>query len=177
MLSPYRNGSRSFTLALGGTFSAYRSTYVDPATGDEFVVSDGVTNVSVPDRFDFNAIGLFLDAPMLFWPTAALKLALYLVRNDHPAPGGRVLATIRIGIGLALPPLVLATGATPPAVALIGAILLTLALPSRSYQHLECRASPPGWLSLGMCCESSSRTTSNSSDSAVEGSGTAPASS
>ena len=32
-------------------------------------------------------------------------------------------AAVRIGIGLVLPPLVLATGTAPPAVALIGAIL------------------------------------------------------
>jgi DMSO reductase anchor subunit len=68
-------------------------------------------------------IGLLLDAPILFWPTATLKLALYLARRDHPTPGSRMAAAIRIGIGLVLPPLVLATGTAPPAVAMIGAIL------------------------------------------------------
>jgi hypothetical protein len=64
-----------------------------------------------------------MDAPILFWPTAVLKLALYLARRDHPTPGGRLAAAVRIGIGLVLPVAILATGAAPPAVALIGAIL------------------------------------------------------
>ncbi len=68
-------------------------------------------------------IGILLDAPTLFWPTAALKLVLYLARRDHPKPGARLAAAIRIGIGLVLPPLVLATGTAAPAVALIGAVL------------------------------------------------------
>jgi len=68
-------------------------------------------------------IGILLDTPMLLWPTAALKLVLFLARNDHPAPGGRVLTALRIGIGLALPLVVLATSAAPPVVALIGAII------------------------------------------------------
>jgi len=68
-------------------------------------------------------IGILLDAPMLFWPTAVLKLVLFLARNDHPAPGRRVLTALRIGIGLVLPLVVLATSAAPPVVALIGAII------------------------------------------------------
>jgi Fe-S-cluster-containing dehydrogenase component/DMSO reductase anchor subunit len=68
-------------------------------------------------------IGLLIDAPMLFWPTAVLKLALYLARREHPTLGGRLAAAVRIGIGLVLPVAILATGAAPPAVALIGAIL------------------------------------------------------
>jgi len=68
-------------------------------------------------------IGLLLDAPILFWPTATLKLALYLARRDHPTPGGRMAAAVRIGIGLVLPLLVLAAPTAPPAIALIGAIL------------------------------------------------------
>jgi Fe-S-cluster-containing dehydrogenase component/DMSO reductase anchor subunit len=68
-------------------------------------------------------IGILLDAPMLFWPTAVLKLALYLVRRDHPKPGARLTAAIRIGVGLALPLVILATSTAPPVVALIGAIL------------------------------------------------------
>jgi len=67
-------------------------------------------------------IGLLVDAPMLFWPTAALKLALYLARRDHPEPGDRLAAAVRIGIGLVLPVAILATGAVPPAIALIAAI-------------------------------------------------------
>jgi len=67
-------------------------------------------------------IGLLIDAPMLFWPTAALKLALYLARRDHPKPGERLAAAVRIGIGLVLPVVILATGAAPPAIALIAAI-------------------------------------------------------
>lgn len=68
-------------------------------------------------------IGLLMDAPMLFWPTAALKLALYLARRDHPKPGGRLAAAVRVGIGLVLPVAILATGTAPPGVALISAII------------------------------------------------------
>jgi Fe-S-cluster-containing dehydrogenase component/DMSO reductase anchor subunit len=68
-------------------------------------------------------IGLLMDAPLLFWPTAALKLALYLARRDHPKPGGRMAAAVRIGIGLVLPVAILVTGTAPPGVALISAIL------------------------------------------------------
>jgi len=60
---------------------------------------------------------------MLFWPTAVLQFVLYLARRDHPVPGRRMTAAIRIGIGLALPLVVLTTEAFPPAVALIGAII------------------------------------------------------
>ena len=74
LLSPYRNGSRSFSLAVGGTFSAYRSTYIDPATGEAFAVFDPVTNVPVPGRFDFNATGLFLDTRFRLTP----RLLLYM---------------------------------------------------------------------------------------------------
>ena len=68
-------------------------------------------------------LGLLIDAPMLFWPTAALKLALYLARGDHPTPGDRLAAAVRIGIGLVLPVVILATGTAPPGVALISAVL------------------------------------------------------
>jgi len=68
-------------------------------------------------------IGLLMDSPMLFWPTAALKLALYLARRDHPTPGGRLAAAVRIGIGLVLPVAILATGSAPPSLALISAML------------------------------------------------------
>ena len=68
-------------------------------------------------------IGILLDSPMLFWPTATLKLVLYLARRNHPAQGGRMTAAVRIGIGFALPLVVLTTSAAPPVVALIGAII------------------------------------------------------
>jgi len=68
-------------------------------------------------------IGLLMDAPMLFWPSAVLKLALYLARRDHPKPGNRLAAAIRIGIGLVLPVAILATGTAPQGVALFSAIL------------------------------------------------------
>jgi len=67
-------------------------------------------------------IGLLIGEPTLFWPTATLKLVLYLARGDHPGPGARSAAAIRIGIGLVLPALVLTTGAVPLSVALVGAV-------------------------------------------------------
>ncbi len=60
-LTPYRNGARGFAVAFGGTFDAYRATYVDPATGDVYHAFDGSRWVPVPDRFDFDAAGAFLD--------------------------------------------------------------------------------------------------------------------
>jgi len=68
-------------------------------------------------------IGILLDAPMLLWPTAALKLVLYLARRDHPAPRGWITGAVRIVIGLVLPVAILATGTAPPGVALIGVII------------------------------------------------------
>jgi DMSO reductase anchor subunit len=82
-------------------------------------------------------IGLLIDAPMLFWPTAVLKLALYLARRDHPRPGDRLAAAVRIGIGLVLPVVILATGTAPPGVALISAVLGELVDRAEFYANLR----------------------------------------
>jgi hypothetical protein len=61
-LTPYRHGDRRFSVAIGGTYGLYRSSFVDPATGEIFEVgSDPAAAVSVPDRFDFDSVGGFLD--------------------------------------------------------------------------------------------------------------------
>jgi len=82
-------------------------------------------------------IGILLDAPILLWPTAALKLVLYLARRDHPTQRGRMTAAVRIVIGLALPLIVLATSAAPPTVALIGAIIGELIDRAEFYANLR----------------------------------------
>jgi len=82
-------------------------------------------------------IGILLDAPILLWPTAALKLVLYLARRDHPTQRGRMTAPVRIVIGLALPLVVLATSAAPPIVALIGAIIGELIDRAEFYANLR----------------------------------------
>ncbi len=61
-LTPYRRGYGRFSMAIGGTYGLYRSSFVDPATGEIFEVgSDPATAVAVPDRFDFDSAGGFLD--------------------------------------------------------------------------------------------------------------------
>jgi hypothetical protein len=52
-----------------------------------------------------------------------MKLVFYLARRQRPAPGGFVLAPLRIGVGI-FPAVALATtGAVSPAAVMIGAII------------------------------------------------------
>jgi Fe-S-cluster-containing dehydrogenase component len=68
-------------------------------------------------------IGILTENPVLLVPAATVKLVLYLARGQRPAPGGSILAPIRIGVGI-LPALALATtGTVPVAVAMFGAVI------------------------------------------------------
>jgi Fe-S-cluster-containing dehydrogenase component/DMSO reductase anchor subunit len=68
-------------------------------------------------------IGIATINPVLLWPTSVMKLVFYLARRQRPAPGGFVLAPLRIGVGI-FPAVALATTGTVsvPAV-LLGAII------------------------------------------------------
>ena len=72
--TPYRNGNRGFAVAAGGVYGMYRSTYLDPATGDTYLMFDGTNDVPVPDRFDYDTTGAFVD---LRW-IAHERLLIYL---------------------------------------------------------------------------------------------------
>jgi hypothetical protein len=52
-------------------------------------------------------LGLLVGLPALVWPVAVLKTILYLARRDGPVPGRWGLAVARIGIGLAVPGILL----------------------------------------------------------------------
>ena len=68
-------------------------------------------------------IGILTGNSVLVVPAATVKLVLYLARGERPAPGGVVLAPIRIGVGI-LPPLALGiTGAVSVEVAMFGAVI------------------------------------------------------
>ncbi len=68
-------------------------------------------------------IGILTANPVLLWPSATVKLVLYLARRERPVPGGAVLAPVRIGVGI-LPALALAaTDTVPIPVALFGAMV------------------------------------------------------
>ncbi len=68
-------------------------------------------------------IGILTTNPVLLVPVATVKLVLYLARRERPAPGGSMLAPIRIGVGI-LPALALGTiGTVPVAAAMFGAVV------------------------------------------------------
>jgi len=73
-LAPYRNGARGFAVMAGGTFGSSRSTYIDPATGESYMMFDGTNDVPVPDRFDSDTTGVFVD---MRWRTHE-RLLFYL---------------------------------------------------------------------------------------------------
>jgi DMSO reductase iron-sulfur subunit len=68
-------------------------------------------------------VGILTGNSVLVVPAATVKLVLYLARRERPAPGGSLLAPIRIGVGI-LPALALGiTGAVSVEVAMFGAVL------------------------------------------------------
>ena len=61
-VSPYRRGDKRLSLAFGGRGALMRSTFIDPATGQVYIVTpDPNTAVAVPHRFDYNSAAAFLD--------------------------------------------------------------------------------------------------------------------
>lgn len=66
-LSSIKLGRGRLALALGGSYLFRRSTYTDRITGEVAVAptsppTDPPSAVSIPERFDYNASGAFLDA-------------------------------------------------------------------------------------------------------------------
>lgn len=60
--APYRNGSRRFELAFGASLGAYRTTLIDPDTGEAYGrVAGSSASGPIPDRLDFNSSGAFLE--------------------------------------------------------------------------------------------------------------------
>jgi len=68
-------------------------------------------------------IGILTANPVLLWPAATVKLVLYLVRPERPSPGGTLLASVRIGVGIMPAFALAATGTVPIAVAMFGAVI------------------------------------------------------
>jgi Fe-S-cluster-containing dehydrogenase component len=68
-------------------------------------------------------IGILTANPVLLWPSATVKLVLYLARRQRPIPGGAALAPIRLGVGLFPAFALAATGTVPVAVAFFGAMI------------------------------------------------------
>ena len=65
-VSPVRRGSSLFMISIGGRYSLYRATFVDPASGDVYRVpavpaTIPAGDVAIPDRFDTNAASGFLE--------------------------------------------------------------------------------------------------------------------
>lgn len=73
-LTPWRSGDRGLAVAAGATAGVYRSTYIDPATGETYLMFDGSEDVPLPDRFDYNSAGAFVDLRFI----AHRRLLLYL---------------------------------------------------------------------------------------------------
>jgi DMSO reductase anchor subunit len=68
-------------------------------------------------------IGILTANPVLLWPAGTVKLVLYLARRKRPVPGGKLLAPVRLGVGI-LPALALAaTGTVSVATAMFGAVI------------------------------------------------------
>jgi DMSO reductase anchor subunit len=59
-------------------------------------------------------LGLLLATPALALPAAAVKLALYLLRRERFAHGGKVLAIVRVAAGLVFPWALLAVDGLSP---------------------------------------------------------------
>ncbi|HET6373139.1 MAG TPA: hypothetical protein VFG76_07520, partial [Candidatus Polarisedimenticolia bacterium] len=60
--SPYRRADRRFSFSFGGRYGLSRSTFVDPATGEVYAVTpDPNSTVEIPDRFDYDTTGAFLN--------------------------------------------------------------------------------------------------------------------
>ena len=60
--TPYRQDGRRFTIAVGGILGMRRSTFVSHTTGEILeVMVDPLTSVPIPDRFDSDTVGGFLD--------------------------------------------------------------------------------------------------------------------
>jgi hypothetical protein len=67
--------------------------------------------------------GILTGNSVLVVPVATVKLVLYLARRERAAPGGSILAPIRIGVGI-LPALALGiTGTVSVEVAMLGAVI------------------------------------------------------
>jgi Fe-S-cluster-containing dehydrogenase component len=82
-------------------------------------------------------IGILTSNPVLIWPTGTVKLVLYLARRERPSPGGMLLASVRIGVGI-LPALALAaTGTLPVATAMVGAVIGELIDRAEFYANLR----------------------------------------
>ena len=70
-----RRGQMRFTVAAGGSLGVSRATFIDPATGEVVLMGpDPNTIVPIPDRYDYDSRGVFLD---LRWRLNA-KLLLFL---------------------------------------------------------------------------------------------------
>jgi DMSO reductase anchor subunit len=68
-------------------------------------------------------IGILTRNPALLLPVAVVKLVLYLTRRERPSPGGKLLAPVRIGVGL-VPAIALALSSDfPLAWAIAGAFI------------------------------------------------------
>jgi Fe-S-cluster-containing dehydrogenase component len=68
-------------------------------------------------------IGIATVNPVLLWPTAVMKLVFYLARRQRPAPGGFILAPLRIGVGIFPAFALAATGTVSVPAVLLGAII------------------------------------------------------
>jgi len=57
----FERGERRLSAAVRGSYLVSRSTFVDPATGEVYVVSDPNFSASIPDRFDVDTAAVHLD--------------------------------------------------------------------------------------------------------------------
>ncbi len=81
--TPYHSGFRRLSVGLGGTYGSYRSTFIDPATGQVLLFgSDPNTAIEIPDRFDFDSAGAFLDLRLRLHRSVLLFLDSRIERRD-----------------------------------------------------------------------------------------------
>jgi hypothetical protein len=120
--TPYRSGGRHLSMRVGGRVGMYRATFVDPATGGEFLWgSDPTTAVPLGARFDHDFAAGFLDMRFRASRRVLLLLDSQVERrafvDNYPGtsleplddrtvivrPGARVLISERVALEVGAP--------------------------------------------------------------------------
>ncbi|HKQ62007.1 MAG TPA: hypothetical protein VJS92_12010 [Candidatus Polarisedimenticolaceae bacterium] len=83
-LAPNPQGHRPLVLAIGGSLGANRATFTDRSTGAPYAVAvgDGTTTAEIPERFDADTAGAFLDVRWRVQRRTRLWLKTALERTD-----------------------------------------------------------------------------------------------
>jgi hypothetical protein len=85
VLTPHHGASSKFTLALGGTYALRRSTFTDPVTGEIYTVPTASDPAPIPDRFDRDDTGAFLELRWKVNHRVRLAVETVLLNSDYLA--------------------------------------------------------------------------------------------